>query len=706
MLAGTFYYIIIFSVGNSRVNAASESTTDDLRFRVALIYGDSVEADFRTKSEKGFILGFNNGNDFTPISETDVTTVRFSLDANLTYDSNSRYQTASSGDTVNVGAYHVKAEYSEDDLDERIAEFAQIFPDYNVFPGYYDGKTYIMIGQFSDTSAAENALSAIKDQLIPTEETESSESDDSSSVPETGDSGERPSSEASMPSDTSPSDTSTETSDDTENTDPAEPDTSDAQPEDKPEDALITVVLSATVSQPSNTAVTVIDPSTHKLIWIFDDTSGKTNFGAQPVDTGKDITYINGWVGSYMYYYADTIECCVKKKDNGQAGLNVVNVLPLETYIAGVVPYEISNSWPLETQKAFAIAVRSYAVSGMNRHKSSANADLCNTAHCQVYKGFVSTNDRVRQAVNETRGLIAVYNGNICSTFYSSSTGGCTANVSQVWGGNQTTYGYLKAVATPWEKYESHGNGSWTSTATGAQLQERLVAKGYTSLTGPVTKIEIVKLQDNSSYVYSIKLSDAAGHSVTVSRTDKVKSLLSPYVKSGNFVVAKAGEDVTRINFVKPGFGEVDSGATEGVSVITNPSCGLVYGRQNFSVLTADGIKSFADSNSEKVMTAGGLLDFTMSKALDSQYYPTVIGKNGEVLPDILNTGFSTVTETITAEGDSGTFVFIGRGWGHGVGLSQFGTKDLGDLGYDYETIFKAYYSDAEIISYTKYRNG
>lgn len=706
MLAGTFYYIIIFSVGNSRVNAASESTTDDLRFRVALIYGDSVEADFRTKSEKGFILGFNNGNDFTPISETDVTTVRFSLDANLTYDSNSRYQTASSGDTVNVGAYHVKAEYSEDDLDERIAEFAQIFPDYNVFPGYYDGKTYIMIGQFSDTSAAENALSAIKDQLIPTEETESSESDDSSSVPETEDSGEKPSSEASMPSDTSPSDTSTETSDDTENTDPAEPDTSDAQPEDKPEDALITVVLSATVSQPSNTAVTVIDPSTHKLIWIFDDTSGKTNFGAQPVDTGKDITYINGWVGSYMYYYADTIECCVKKKDNGQAGLNVVNVLPLETYIAGVVPYEISNSWPLETQKAFAIAVRSYAVSGMNRHKSSANADLCNTAHCQVYKGFVSTNDRVRQAVNETRGLIAVYNGNICSTFYSSSTGGCTANVSQVWGGNQTTYGYLKAVATPWEKYESYGNGSWTSTATGAQLQERLVAKGYTSLTGPVTKIEIVKLQDNSSYVYSIKLSDAAGHSVTVSRTDKVKSLLSPYVKSGNFVVAKAGEDVTRINFVKPGFGEVDSGATEGVSVITNPSCGLVYGRQNFSVLTADGIKSFADSNSEKVMTAGGLLDFTMSKALDSQYYPTVIGKNGEVLPDILNTGFSTVTETITAEGDSGTFVFIGRGWGHGVGLSQFGTKDLGDLGYDYETIFKAYYSDAEIISYTKYRNG
>ena len=169
--------------------------------------------------------------------------------------------------------------------------------------------------------------------------------------------------------------------------------------------------------------------------------------------------------------------------------------------------------------------------------------------------------------------------------------------------------------------------------------------------------------------------------------------------------MAKGGENVTRINYVKPGFGAVNSETTEGVSVRTNPETGLVYGRQNFSVITAGGIKRFVESTSEKVRTSGGIRDFTMSKFLDSSYYPTVTGKNGEVLPDILNTGFSTVTETITAEGKSDQFVFIGRGWGHGAGLSQYGIKDLGELGYDFETIFKAYYSDAEIISYTEYRN-
>ena len=94
-----------------------------------------------------------------------------------------------------------------------------------------------------------------------------------------------------------------------------------------------------------------------------------------------------------------------------------------------------------------------------------------------------------------------------------------------------------------------------------------------------------------------------------------------------------------------------------------------------------------------------------MSHSLDSQYYPTVIGVNDAVLPDIEKLDTIIETETLTAEGTSGYFVFIGRGWGHGVGLSQWGIKDLGDLGYDFETIFKAYYSGVDIISFAEYLN-
>jgi SpoIID/LytB domain protein len=95
-----------------------------------------------------------------------------------------------------------------------------------------------------------------------------------------------------------------------------------------------------------------------------------------------------------------------------------------------------------------------------------------------------------------------------------------------------------------------------------------------------------------------------------------------------------------------------------------------------------------------------------MTHSLDSKFYPTITGVNGAVLPDIMKLQTLVETETITAEGASGSFVFIGRGWGHGVGLSQWGIKDLGDLGYDYETIFKAYYSDVRIVDFQAYLNG
>lgn len=298
--------------------------------------------------------------------------------------------------------------------------------------------------------------------------------------------------------------------------------------------------------------------------------------------------------------------------------------------------------------------------------------------------------------------MIAVYNGKICETYYSSSTGGCTANVSEVWGSNQSYYGYLVAVATPWERYTQYGNGSWTSTATGAQIYETLKGKGYTALKGPVTKIELT-YGKNSTYVNQATFYDASGNKQTISRISKVKSALSPYLKSGNFVVGKAGETITRTNYTMLGFGGTSEGNAEGLTILTNPFRHTIHGKQTLSVLTADGMKSFADSSSEKVATASGILDFNLSLALDNQYYPTVTGVGGQQLPDILNLDPIVETETLKAEGPSGSFVFIGRGWGHGVGLSQWGIKDLGDLGYDYQTIFKAYYTGSEIVPYTEY---
>ena len=697
MLAGTFYYFLVFTINNSRVDAASEVSSDDLLIRIALVYTSSVTVDFKTVADYGFSLGYNNSdNSFTEVFTTDATTLHIACNTNLVMGDGG-YKIASDTSSVDVGSFFLRVHCDADELDSILQIISESLPNYNVFPGFYNGKAYIMIGSFSSEDAADTALddvisilapypetSAPSDTLPPetTEEEEVTVSDTLTSEPASDETSE-----------TVSSDTDSESIDSSQTTETTVPD------EKNP---LIDSIRGAEILPPSNTAVISVNPDNHKIVWAFDDTSKETFMGVRALQTGSTYSYIKGYKGTTRYTYDYVLECSVYDSD-GYYGISVINVLPIEKYIAGVIPYEISNSWPLETQKAFAIVVRSYAIANLGRHKKAYNADLCCTANCQVYKGFGSTNNRVRQAVEETKGLVATYNGTLCSTFYSSSTGGCTANVSEVWGSSQKVYGYLAAVGTPWERYTKYGNGSWTSSATGKQLFERLEAKGYTALNGPVNKIEIAKLGKNSSYVYSIKFYDANGHTVTVSQINKVKSLLSPYVKSGNFVVAKAGENVTRTNYTMLGFGGTTNEITTGVSIKSNPLDHLVFDRQSFSVLTADGVKTFNDSDCEYVATSKGIFEYNMSNALDSQYYPTIMGVNGKELPDILNLDTIVEIETLTAEGTSGTFVFIGRGWGHGVGLSQWGTKDLGDLGYDYETIIKAYYSNIEIIPFSEY---
>ena len=59
-------------------------------------------------------------------------------------------------------------------------------------------------------------------------------------------------------------------------------------------------------------------------------------------------------------------------------------------------------------------------------------------------------------------------------------------------------------------------------------------------------------------------------------------------------------------------------------------------------------------------------------------------------------------TETkIATASNPNNFIFVGKGWGHGAGMSQYGAKDLADLGYDYEHIINAYYTNVDIVYYS-----
>lgn len=109
------------------------------------------------------------------------------------------------------------------------------------------------------------------------------------------------------------------------------------------------------VASPTDTAVSVIDPYDDVILFEY-DCGGESELGLKAHEDKNGNTYImtparNVYDGVF----------CFKRYDNGDTdGVSLINILPLEAYIAGVLPYETSNSWLPETLKAFAVTVRSF----------------------------------------------------------------------------------------------------------------------------------------------------------------------------------------------------------------------------------------------------------------------------------------------------------------------------------------------------------
>ena len=118
---------------------------------------------------------------------------------------------------------------------------------------------------------------------------------------------------------------------------------------------------------------------------------------------------------------------------NSRGTLTVVNELGLEDYVRGVVANELSpGGYPaLEALKAQAIAARTYALKNRGQFLSQG-FDVLPTTRSQVYRGLTSENPVSTRAVDETRGLVATYNGEPINALYTSTCGGRTEDSENV----------------------------------------------------------------------------------------------------------------------------------------------------------------------------------------------------------------------------------------------------------------------------------
>lgn len=148
-------------------------------------------------------------------------------------------------------------------------------------------------------------------------------------------------------------------------------------------------------------------------------------------------------------------------------GLMVVNQLPVDLYVLGVLGREISPKWPAAVLQAHAIISRSYA---LGRRKDAAHAfDVYGTTADQVYGGVNAESAQGNDAVYQTRGQLLWYGNGLASAFFSSCCGGHTESAGALWG---KEIPYLAGVADPYCAASPHYR--WRSYITEETLRARL----------------------------------------------------------------------------------------------------------------------------------------------------------------------------------------------------------------------------------------
>lgn len=314
------------------------------------------------------------------------------------------------------------------------------------------------------------------------------------------------------------------------------------------------------------------------------------NSSSQPIS-------INGkpYRGSFILY-------------KNKTGIEVINLLDIEYYLMSVIPAEIGNGRkPNDYQAVLAqsVAARTFTIDKIiNNRSKSIRYDLSASTFDQVYEGINSENPNYTDILQETRGLVAVYNQDLIQALYHSTCGGQTENAESIWGGKPLPY--LKSV------YCGDESNNFCSISPFYKWERSIMVRGHEK-----------QLKNN------------------LEARKKMDSLDLVFNQNGiqDFKIVRRDS----------------SGRVSELSV---------YNGKNKLNIKGDFIRwLFTDEN--KAILPSNWFTFTSSKM------PNYVIKS---------------------------VLFKGRGYGHGLGLCQWGAIGMSRLGYNYEQILKFYYQGIELV--------
>lgn len=334
----------------------------------------------------------------------------------------------------------------------------------------------------------------------------------------------------------------------------------------------------------------------------------------------------------------------LKISRDGGSRIAAVNVIDLEAYLRGVVSKEMPPTWGnyggMEALKAQVVAARTYALyhRSLQRH---SGYHICDNQHCQVYGGKNAESPNTDLAVSETRGEILTYNGTVIEPVYHATNGGFTEEARNVW---VNSFPYFLSEPDPYDDPDNplglnnmviHTYATWE-----AEVPCQKASALFSSRGGPVERL-VIGSSFPSGRVNELIIQGTGGKTVSLFK-EQIRTVLGlEKIKSQLFTVSEKPEPRVWIASSSNGITKKESFAElEGKWAI---------GRT--------GLKSMLLGDRFPVLGSGG-----------SSYVPYA------------------------------AFIFKGRGFGHGIGMSQNGAYNRSRQGHGYKDILSFYYPGTEII--------
>lgn len=235
--------------------------------------------------------------------------------------------------------------------------------------------------------------------------------------------------------------------------------------------------------------------------------------------------------GEYIYINNRPYRGSVEVLPNGD-GLMVIDELPLEDYLVGIINNEISSKWPEESIKAQAVIARTYAIY-VRAKKNDTPYDIEGSVLGQVYSGAAAEDGAAMKAVAATAGEILTYGGEPALTVYHSNAGGMTASSKDVW---RSDYPYLRPVGSPYDEHAPRY--SWNFSIDVKTLGDRLRDAGFD--VGEPEAIEPAVVTD-SGRVKSVAIRERGGRKVLLTGENLRKAVGYGKLRSTLFEVRKDG---------------------------------------------------------------------------------------------------------------------------------------------------------------------